>query len=1468
MSNTGRTPDTGPEARDARVSTALSAQTLTWSGSAAPGALVGLELNPNTGQGETFTIVANTADTITTDAADGDMTAVAATGHPFEILKTGHSVTLTGLSAGSAYHFRVTSTDRLGGGADRHDGDLNPSADVVFVAAGGTDNTAPVITAPPTVSSVTVTAAQIVWQTDEPGSSEVYLKSDSGAWTAVAADIRVLTFDALGYTVAQPGDINGSVASVPTGYTGTLLACDNTLRRWWVLMDDAGDLFDQAEAVSVNGHGGNTSAAAAVGTRLRAGGAPGWTQNALVGDKVNPDDNLTALYTIRANTADDIVVDGDIRAAADDGTLDTESFLLYDGTAQDGSPSAHHSLTLTGLTAETAYTFRVGSTDVAGNGPTVSGSYAFTTLAAAAPDTVAPLVSATPAAVAVGDTWATIGWQTDEPASGTVMFGLTTAYGGTATQTAYVTDHTLTLSALQSGQAYHFRVSSTDPSGNTSAASPDFTFTTLTGTDAAAPQIISAVTVSAITDTSAAVRWQTDEPGTGEVFWGATGGAWTDVQTDIRVLTFEAVGYNSPDAADLAEPALTSDGTGAGNLLSFDNARRIWWVHWTGGSFSSGETVTITDSAKTAVLTSDADTGTRLTAGGAGWTPNAFVGAMLNPDTGQRLLYSIRANTGDAIVVDGDITTAAADGALNDETFAVYDRRSTGSGASTDHSVTLTGLAAGQTYHLQVAATDLLGNGPEASATDNNPSASLSFESGTAPDTQAPIITGVASSAVTDNGAVIVWATDEPSNSTVEYGTTAAYGSVKNDGAMVTGHRIVLTGLAPATTYHFRVSATDGFENGPSTSGLDANPSADFEFTTAGGGDRTAPQITAAVTVAAVSDTTALIQWQTDEPASSEVQYGTASADWGSYTGTRTDSAMVTNHSVMLTGLTPSTGYRFRAGSSDISGNGPLTSDTDSNPSAEGSFFTLALGDHQAPVLTSAPTVLGISDTAAVIHWETDEPGNSVVAYGLTSAYGTVRSDSGLVTAHAVALGGLSPDTTYHLQVSSTDAFGNGPATSLADNNPSSDVTFTTLALADTTAPQIVSAVTVTGISNNSAVVLWETDEPASSVVQYGPSPAAWNGFTFTRTDSAMTITHGVTLTGLSSATTYYLRVGGSDASGNGPTTSLMDQNPSTVVSFTTTSASDTMAPQIVSPVGISTITENSATVQWQTDEPGNSIVHYGTISGNWVDVEAIRILTFAAAGYVDADGGDLGQGLSDGGAKSGTLLAYDNVQRKWWVQSTDAFASGEAVTMDGSAHGGTLSADGATGTRLTSGGATGLDPGRACRRQDQPGRHPGQPLRDRAEHGGHDHRRPGRDRHCCRWRSFLDLRCHPADCRRSDRSRHRPFRSFPGPDLLPASDVHRCGRKWRGSQRHRPEPIRGGLVSDDQRRHHRPPDQRCGHGRGGRHIGRRPVGHRRAGQRRGGFRDHRRHLGCGEHRHPGADLCRGRICRCRRRRS
>src|SRR5207237_608309 len=83
-------------------------------------------------------------------------------------------------------------------------------------------------------------------------------------------------------------------------------------------------------------------------------------------------------------------------------------------------------------------------------------------------------------ATAITATDAVVSWSLDEPATGQVEYGLTTAYGSTTTAelSFNYTDHVQQLSALSPGTLYHYRVRSQDAAGNLSV-SGDYTFTTL-----------------------------------------------------------------------------------------------------------------------------------------------------------------------------------------------------------------------------------------------------------------------------------------------------------------------------------------------------------------------------------------------------------------------------------------------------------------------------------------------------------------------------------------------------------------------------------------------------------------------------------------------------------------------------------------------------------------------------------------------------------------------------------------------------------------------------------------------------------------------------------------------------------------------------------------------------------------------------------------------------------------------------
>ena len=183
--------------------------------------------------------------------------------------------------------------------------------------------------------------------------------------------------------------------------------------------------------------------------------------------------------------------------------------------------------------------------------------------------------------------------------------------------------------------------------------------------------------------------------------------------------------------------------------------------------------------------------------------------------------------------------------------------------------------------------------------------------------------------------------------------------------------------------------------------------------------------------------------------------------------------------------------------------------------------------DTTAPIISDI-TISGITDTKVTISWATDESATSNIEYSPDTSYGysfpSPSDTSADETRHSLTLSGLSHDTTYHFQVKSTDASGNEAI--------SGDQTFTTTTVslpADNT-PPVISNVTDSDVTDTGAIIIWTTDEAATSQIEYGATAGYSLSTTF---DANLVNTHSVNLTGLTANTTYHYRVKSKDAAGN-----------------------------------------------------------------------------------------------------------------------------------------------------------------------------------------------------------------------------------------------------------------------------------------------------------------------------------------------
>src|SRR5574341_203682 len=207
----------------------------------------------------------------------------------------------------------------------------------------------------------------------------------------------------------------------------------------------------------------------------------------------------------------------------------------------------------------------------------------------------------------------------------------------------------------------------------------------------------------------------------------------------------------------------------------------------------------------------------------------------------------------------------------------------------------------------------------------------------------------------------------------------------------------------------------------------------------------------------------------------------------------------------------------------------------------------------------------------AILSWSPNTETNLAgyrVYYGTSSRSYPNVIDVGLVTTYTVT--GLGSGT-YFLALTAYNTAG-------AESEFSSEVSKT---IPDTQ-PPVISAVTVGSITSAQATVSWTTNEPATSLVEYGTTTTY--GLQTTE-NLALAGQHQHRLTGLQAATTYHFRVLNRDAAGNLATSA--DRT------FTTLAAADTTAPTL-SAVAAGSVTSSGATITWTTNEGSTTQVQYG----------------------------------------------------------------------------------------------------------------------------------------------------------------------------------------------------------------------------------------------------------------------------------
>ena len=875
------------------------------------------------------------------------------------------------------------------------------------------------------------------------------------------------------------------------------------------------------------------------------------------------------------------------------------SLVNYGTTISYGSSSTpntslvtSHSVTLTGLTAGATYDFDV----VSANASSVSGTsanFTFTTTGTATPPVISNVATSGISSYSV-----TITWTTDQATTSLVNYGSTTSYGSSSTfDTSLVTSHSVTLTGLFAATSYDFDVVSANAAG-TSATSANFSFTT--ASSSGIPPKVGYVAYWGVNNMGVTISWSTDILASTQLAYGTTTalGQLSPLQTTLSashgvVLTnlnpgttyyfvAQSTGANGATGYSTAYSfTTTGTATNPAPIISSVTATGIAntsaTINWTTDQASSSQvnygTTTSYGSSTTnnpTLVTSHSVTLAGLTAGTTYNFDVVSANASSLSSTSSNSTFTttgagtpppVISNVATSAITSSSVTVTwttdqATSSLVNYGSTTAYGASSTlNTNLVTSHSVTLTGLAAGTTYDFDVVSA----NSTSIPATSANSTFTTAASTGTP-----PYVGYVAYWGVNNTGVTISWSTDVPATTQLAYGPTTVLGQLSPlQTTLSQSHGVVLTGLNPGTTYYFVAHSTAA--NGAT------GYSTTYSFTTTGMATSPAPVISS-VAAGGISSTSATLTWTTDQASSSQVNYGTTTSYGSSST---LNPALVTSHSITLSGLTAGTMYNFDV----VSANASSVSSTSTN-----STFTTT-GTVSAPVISSVTTG-GITSTSVIITWTTDQATSSLVNYGITGAYGSSSTlNTTLVTSHSVTLTGLTPGTTYNFDVASSNA-ANTSATS-------ANYTFTTAAAGGT--PPNISYVAFYGISNSGVTISWSTDVAATTQVAYGTTTTLGQ---FSPLQSALVASHGVTLAGLNPGTTYYFVAQSTTASS---VTGYSSQ-----YSFTTTGST---AP-VISAVIVAPSTGNTASITWTTSTPTNSYVQFGTAAGSYTMYSAPTNLT------------------------------------------------------------------------------------------------------------------------------------------------------------------------------------------------------------------------------------------------------------------
>jgi len=545
----------------------------------------------------------------------------------------------------------------------------------------------------------------------------------------------------------------------------------------------------------------------------------------------------------------------------------------YTTLAEDSLLNKNHIYVIPGLEAGITYYYKIISKDVYDNS-TTSVEYSFSGAVDPSLDHL-PLETITfedenPSVLT--DTAAVISFTTDQIANCFVKYGVTSGSDNyTYTPVAekvntFNKTHAIALTGMLFSTKHYYMVTCQDNLTTPSTVvSSEKDFTTLekkytqseiTGLDDLAPTITN-VKVSNVNGENAVVTWDTNEKASSAVRYGIS---------------------------DISE---------SGSINSSVNSSK--------DNYSTTHTVTLTGlipATKYLFVTSSTDAAGNI----AQSSESSFT---TSAPSSLSSINVVSKDLGQATILwkTSDPTTSIVEYGLSTS----YGEKKESSSYETEHSINLSNLNQGATYHYRVKGKDK--NGMLYASSDQT------FE----PKSPAKI-TDISIKDISEHGAKVSFKTNVPTDANVTYTDIKNNQTTGSQGArdLTTEHKIELSNLPQGTTFSIGIAVRD-------EQGTEATTKAP-DLTT--GQDKSQPVIDNVKTDSALTQSDkvqSIISWRTDEQATSSLIYKEGSS--GEEKELKITDNLTTSHIAVITVFKPGTVYNFKVKSVDASGNEAVSKD-------------------------------------------------------------------------------------------------------------------------------------------------------------------------------------------------------------------------------------------------------------------------------------------------------------------------------------------------------------------------------------------------------------------------------------------------------------------------------------------------------------------------------------------------------------